>query len=192
MGSPHGVLSSQVLLLSTASPPPLPPPPMPALPSLPPKPALPHTHPPPHACPLPPPPYAQVHLFEHSLAHATPDACFPNNWFSSHPSGEAAGGLRESTLVLYPMKVRNGAGTGWGRRAGGGGAWRGEGRGGWRGGKGRCLWGVSVHTLVHSCTFALACARGGPPTPHCITPHNKRVLGRVLECASSLNPYIVI
>jgi hypothetical protein len=45
-------------------------------------------------------------LFEHSLAHSTPDACFPNNWFSTHPVGEASGGLKKSTLVLYPMKVR--------------------------------------------------------------------------------------
>eukprot|EP00798_Chlamydomonas_sp_ICE-L_P016096 gene16096-22238_t len=48
-----------------------------------------------------------VNLFEHSLQHGTPDACFPNNWFSTHPAGEAAGGVKESTLVLYPMKCPN-------------------------------------------------------------------------------------
>jgi hypothetical protein len=48
---------------------------------------------------------AQVTLFEHSLSHGTPDACFPNNWFSTHPVGEGAGGVAASTLVLYPMKV---------------------------------------------------------------------------------------
>lgn len=50
-------------------------------------------------------PCTQVTLYEHSLAHGTPDACFPNNWFSTHPAGEAAGGNSQSTLVLYPMKV---------------------------------------------------------------------------------------
>lgn len=49
----------------------------------------------------------RVKLFEHSLSHGTPDACFPNNWFSTHPKGEAAGGLKEDTLVLYPMKHPN-------------------------------------------------------------------------------------
>jgi len=44
---------------------------------------------------------------QHSLAHNTPDACFPNNWFSTHPAGEAAGGVVEGTLVLYPMKCPN-------------------------------------------------------------------------------------
>lgn len=44
-------------------------------------------------------------LFEHDLSHGTPDACFPNNWFSTHPAGEAAGGLKKDTLVFYPMKV---------------------------------------------------------------------------------------
>ena len=52
-------------------------------------------------------PPLQVKLFEHSLQHGTPDACFPNNWFSTHPAGEAAGGVKESTLVLYPMKHPN-------------------------------------------------------------------------------------
>jgi len=49
----------------------------------------------------------KVTLYEHGLAHGTPDACFPNNWFSTHPVGEAAGGNKESTLVLYPMKHPN-------------------------------------------------------------------------------------
>ncbi|KAK9815839.1 hypothetical protein WJX72_010576 [[Myrmecia] bisecta] len=49
----------------------------------------------------------RVNLFEHSQAHGTPDAVFPNNWFSTHPRGEAAGGVQESTLVFYPMKCPN-------------------------------------------------------------------------------------
>ncbi|KXZ48175.1 hypothetical protein GPECTOR_30g271 [Gonium pectorale] len=49
----------------------------------------------------------KVNLFEHNLAHGTPDACFPNNWFSTHPRGEAAGGVAEPTLVYYPMKCPN-------------------------------------------------------------------------------------
>lgn len=44
---------------------------------------------------------------QHSLEHGTPDACFPNNWFSTHPKGEAAGGTLSKTLVLYPMKCPN-------------------------------------------------------------------------------------
>jgi len=49
----------------------------------------------------------KISLFEHSLAHNTPDACFPNNWFSTHQANEANGGLHEHTLVLYPMKCPN-------------------------------------------------------------------------------------
>lgn len=49
----------------------------------------------------------KVNLFQHSDAHSTPDAVFPNNWFSTHPEGEAAGGTQESTLVFYPMKCPN-------------------------------------------------------------------------------------
>ncbi|GFH18031.1 uncharacterized protein HaLaN_14766, partial [Haematococcus lacustris] len=45
-----------------------------------------------------------VRLYEHSLAHGTPDACFPNNWFSTHPSAESG---TADTLVLYPMKCPN-------------------------------------------------------------------------------------
>ena len=48
-----------------------------------------------------------VNLFQHSVAHDTPDACFPNNWFSTHAIGEARGGVTENTLVLYPMKTSN-------------------------------------------------------------------------------------
>lgn len=49
----------------------------------------------------------KVNLFQHSLLHGTPDAVFPNNWFSTHPAGEASGGLGEDTLVFYPMKCPN-------------------------------------------------------------------------------------
>ena len=42
-----------------------------------------------------------------SLAHGTPDAVFPNNWFSTHPAGEALGGVQQDTLVFYPMKCPN-------------------------------------------------------------------------------------
>ena len=45
----------------------------------------------------------QVHLFTHEAYHDTPDACFPNNWFSTHTDFECG----ECTLVLYPMKVPN-------------------------------------------------------------------------------------
>ncbi|KAF8071339.1 hypothetical protein HT031_001423 [Scenedesmus sp. PABB004] len=48
-----------------------------------------------------------VALFQHHLRHGTPDAVFPNNWFSTHAAGEAAGGVRGRTLVLYPMKCPN-------------------------------------------------------------------------------------
>lgn len=48
-----------------------------------------------------------VHLFEHNEEHDTPDAVFPNNWFSTHYRGEAAGGVQERTLVYYPMKCPN-------------------------------------------------------------------------------------
>ncbi|KAG7668098.1 hypothetical protein Ndes2526B_g03388 [Nannochloris sp. 'desiccata'] len=49
----------------------------------------------------------KVNLFQHSLDHGTPDACFPNNWFSTHPANEAGGGCGASTLVYYPMKCPN-------------------------------------------------------------------------------------
>jgi len=43
----------------------------------------------------------QVHLFGHSPG--TPDAVFPNNWFSTHSVKEG----KETLLVLYPMKAPN-------------------------------------------------------------------------------------
>lgn len=49
----------------------------------------------------------KVNLFQHSKSHGTPDACFPNNWFSTHAAGEAQGDVKENTLVLYPMKTAN-------------------------------------------------------------------------------------
>lgn len=49
----------------------------------------------------------KVNLFQHSLEHGTPDAVFPNNWFSTHYKGEAAGGVKQSSLALYPMKCPN-------------------------------------------------------------------------------------
>uniref|UniRef100_A0A061RZ36 Amidinotransferase n=1 Tax=Tetraselmis sp. GSL018 TaxID=582737 RepID=A0A061RZ36_9CHLO len=49
----------------------------------------------------------KVQLFSHGEEHGTPDACFPNNWFSTHPAGEAGGSVGERTLVLYPMKCPN-------------------------------------------------------------------------------------
>ena len=55
----------------------------------------------------------KVHLFEHSESHNTPDACFPNNWFSTHSGAEvASSGGRGSrggggTLVTYPLKAKN-------------------------------------------------------------------------------------
>ena len=45
-----------------------------------------------------------VHLFSHSLSHGTPDAVFPNNWFSTHGAAERAGAPAAPALVLYPMK----------------------------------------------------------------------------------------
>ncbi|WIA12391.1 hypothetical protein OEZ85_012437 [Tetradesmus obliquus] len=48
-----------------------------------------------------------VKLFQHHLRHGTPDAVFPNNWFSTHAAGEAAGSVSRPTLVLYPMKCPN-------------------------------------------------------------------------------------
>lgn len=49
----------------------------------------------------------RVTLFEHALEHGTPDAVFPNNWFSTHALGEGDGGVNDHTLVLYPMKCPN-------------------------------------------------------------------------------------
>lgn len=44
-------------------------------------------------------------MYEHNLSHGTPDAVFPNNWFSTHAEGEGNGKVGEATMVLYPMKV---------------------------------------------------------------------------------------
>ena len=49
----------------------------------------------------------QVNVVEHSLAHGTPDAVFPNNWFSTHSAHESLGATKEDTMVLYPMKCPN-------------------------------------------------------------------------------------
>lgn len=49
----------------------------------------------------------RVTLFEHGPEHGTPDAVFPNNWFSTHAAGEAAGGVTADTLVYYPLKCPN-------------------------------------------------------------------------------------
>lgn len=49
----------------------------------------------------------RVTLFQHAMAHGTPDAVFPNNWFTTHAAGEAAGGVDARTLVLYPLKCPN-------------------------------------------------------------------------------------
>lgn len=46
-------------------------------------------------------------LLQHADHHGTPDAVFPNNWFSTHAAGEAGGNVTENTLVLYPMKTPN-------------------------------------------------------------------------------------
>lgn len=45
---------------------------------------------------------AQVHLFTHEDWHNTPDACFPNNTFSTHTNLETGS---DCVLVLYPMKA---------------------------------------------------------------------------------------
>ena len=55
----------------------------------------------------------KVNLFQHSLEHGTPDAVFPNNWFSTHAGGEGGGGVSEDTLVFYPMKCPNRWVWGW-------------------------------------------------------------------------------
>lgn len=44
---------------------------------------------------------ALVHLFTHEDYHNTPDACFPNNTFSTHTNLETGSAC---VLVLYPMK----------------------------------------------------------------------------------------
>lgn len=52
----------------------------------------------------------QVHLFEHAEWHGTPDAVFPNNWFTTHAAGELERRVKEPCLVQYPLKV-NAQGT---------------------------------------------------------------------------------
>ena len=50
-----------------------------------------------------------VSLMQHSAMHGTPDAVFPNNWFSTHDASEPRGNKRKEhpTWVLYPMKCPN-------------------------------------------------------------------------------------
>jgi N,N dimethylarginine dimethylhydrolase, eukaryotic len=48
-----------------------------------------------------------VSLMQHAQEHGTPDAVFPNNWFSTHAAAEAAGATARRTMVLYPMKCPN-------------------------------------------------------------------------------------
>jgi len=43
----------------------------------------------------------KINLMSHSEGHGTPDACFPNNWFSTHVTENGG------AMVLYPMKVPN-------------------------------------------------------------------------------------
>jgi len=45
-----------------------------------------------------------VHLFTQETEHNTPDACFPNNWFSTHSMPETGD---QRTMLLYPMKAPN-------------------------------------------------------------------------------------
>jgi len=40
-------------------------------------------------------------LYTHLPVHHTPEACFPNNWLSTHAPAETGG---EGTLILYPMR----------------------------------------------------------------------------------------
>jgi N,N dimethylarginine dimethylhydrolase, eukaryotic len=49
-------------------------------------------------------------VLQHAESHGTPDAVFPNNWFTTHAAGEASGSVKENTLVLYPMKAPNRSG----------------------------------------------------------------------------------
>jgi hypothetical protein len=51
----------------------------------------------------------RVSLMQHAVSHGTPDAVFPNNWFSTHAAreGGGAGASAERTMVLYPMKCPN-------------------------------------------------------------------------------------
>jgi len=46
---------------------------------------------------------------QHAVSHGTPDACFPNNWISTHSAREGGGAAAPGgrTMVLYPMKCPN-------------------------------------------------------------------------------------
>lgn len=48
---------------------------------------------------------ARVHLFTHEAG--TPDAVFPNNWFSTHTNLETDAAAGACTLVFYPMRAAN-------------------------------------------------------------------------------------
>lgn len=49
-----------------------------------------------------------VSLWSHGAKQGTPDALYPNNWFSTHAAtGLAAGRTDAATLALYPMKPPN-------------------------------------------------------------------------------------
>lgn len=48
---------------------------------------------------------ARVHLFTHE--EGTPDAVFPNNWFSTHTNLETDAAAGACTLVFYPMRAAN-------------------------------------------------------------------------------------
>jgi hypothetical protein len=42
-----------------------------------------------------------VKLFQHHLSHGTPDAVFPNNWFSTHAAGEGLRARRQHLHVVF-------------------------------------------------------------------------------------------
>jgi hypothetical protein len=45
-----------------------------------------------------------INLFAHQPYHNTPDACFPNNWITTHTAHETGG---KKAICLWPMKVSN-------------------------------------------------------------------------------------
>ena len=92
----------------------------------------------------------RVTLLEHAPAHDTPDAVFPNNWFSTHAAGEAGGGVKDRTLVYYPLKCPNRAAE---RRADARAVLEGR----WEGGRSRIL-------------DLSPAEKGGPPAPFPPTP----------------------
>lgn len=47
----------------------------------------------------------RIALFRNERFYDTPDAVFPNNWFSTHPPAEDSSKVPQSRLVLYPMKA---------------------------------------------------------------------------------------